>query len=281
MKWPFKGVIFIYICIARLPIKLLYFIGSLLILTEALPFNPLKTRLNHNIRKLFPHKNKKEVNILRRKVIKSFGQYAAEFIKFVNSPSAAEIIVTNPEILINSINHNQFTFCVSGHFTGFEFFTCIPQLYKNCKFLQIYEADINLKELDDWMRNLRNRGGASSIPSSKIYREIIRLSQQKENKFVVGGLTDLKPEPLNSSMELNFLNEKINILDGIFIIGRKVNANFLYVKLLRKERGKYEATFESISDTDSLVVIKNYYNLLEKNILDHPEMWLPIISTRL
>lgn len=280
MLFIVKGVILLYESISRLPIKYLYFIGNLISILNYIPYNGIRNRITHNLKIIFPSISIQKMKLIRRRIFQSIGQYAAEFIKFINNNEEVKIDVQNPEILEQSIRNNNITICLSGHFTGFEFFTTIPENFKTGNFIFIFEKDPNYDIFNSWISKKRDRGGGYTISSKEAYRFLLN-KLVNDNHLVVGSLSDLAPKLNSSTGIFQFLNKKRRVYTGMQRVGCKLGAHFLYVYIKRKGKGNYLLRFYDIPPTTAEEVTDTYLKLLERNIIESPELWLPLIMYKL
>lgn len=269
-------VIRLYELISRLPIKYLYMIGNLVTILEYIPFNPIRKRITHNLKVIYPSISNQDIIVIRKKLFKSLGQYAAEFVKFIHDKDEIRIEVSNPEKLKQSIRDNEITICLTGHFTGFEFYTTIPRFFKGGNFIFLFEADPDFEVFNSWICKKRDRGGGTTISSKEIYRVLLKKIFA-ENHSIIGSLSDLSPT-FNSSIGIfQFLNKKRRIYTGLQRIGYKLNAHFIYVEIERKCKGNYILCFHDLPSTTIREVTTSYLKLLQENITNAPELWLPMI----
>lgn len=281
----YKGIVLFFELLGRLPLKLLYFYGNLFLIMEFIPYNPLKNIINSNLLKIFPNLKNKELKKIRRNIFIRMGNFASEFIKNINDEPPFNLNIKNIETLKESIENNKITICLSGHFCGFEFLTNISKRIKNAKFIMIYEQDIKINYIDNWIKKIRSRGGAILVPSWNCYRFINNLIiNEPQEHFVIGALCDLMPTNYNNSIdEVNFFNERKPMYNGLERIGYKLNANFLYVNIQSSMRGHYSIDFRKFKNIDDNIksLTQEYaYNLAE-NITQSPYLWVPILLNKL
>ena len=141
---------------------------------------------------------------------------------------------------------------------------------------QIYRPLTN-KASDKLFLELRSRFDTFSIAKNDTLREIIRL--RKEGKqIMVGMIADQTPSPANIHYWTKFLNQDTPCLIGTEKIGKKIDANILFLDVRKVKRGYYEGEFKVITldakQTKEFEITEQYMRMTEKMIERQPQYWL-------
>ena len=133
--------------------------------------------------------------------------------------------------------------------------------------------------IDNWLKSVRDRFGAISVPVSSPLRPIVRLYHNIENRkseykgFVLGALLDVKKNNPKNKYH-NLLGQDIPFHFGAEKIGRKIGAAFVYANISLIEKGYYEVTLKKLKPDKNGSYMKAYMNELESNIMAQPDLWL-------
>jgi KDO2-lipid IV(A) lauroyltransferase len=142
--------------------------------------------------------------------------------------------------------------------------------------LNIYRKLKNEK-MDALMLDIRSKRDGQCVEKQRILREMVRYRAAKK-PIVVGLIADQKPRPEVTRTWLTFLNQETGFLDGGEMLAKKFNYPVFALHVRRPKRGYYESRFDLISmtpqDTADGEITTAYARLLEKNILEQPELWL-------
>ena len=102
---------------------------------------------------------------------------------------------------------------------------------------------------------------------------------KKENKnYTIGFISDQQPKWASIHHFVSFLNHDTAVFIGAEHIARKVDAFMTYGRMSRPKRGYYHLEIIPMEDHPASVpettLTNRYFELLEADIKEHPEMWL-------
>ena len=271
----------LYVLVSMLPLRLLYFISDgVYMLIHCLP---LGEGIRKRIRTAFPDQNEEWCKRVQDKFYKKSTDFMAEFIKYL-SWSKSEIVdrmnFVNLELLQQLLHEHRYVVCYSGHFVNYELFAGLPK--KLCDYGMCYFYDDSMRQfpfLDKWLRSLRDRCGAMSIPISSPLRQILNLYDDIENKrsnlkgFVIGSLLDTRNHSKNDS-SCTIMGHKFPLHYGTERIGKRIGAAFVYAHISCAKRGFYDVKLERLEPDKNGSYIDAYIKALENNIKKQPELWL-------
>lgn len=240
-----------------------------------------------NMASAFPEKDKDELRMIRKAYFKMACHFAVETasaISFSQEEMRKRMTYKNIDLLRKLLDEHKYVVCYSGHVANYEWMTGLPLEipgYGMCNFYKSTSIENNL--LADFIKRKRGRFGARLIPTCSPLREIVNYRDEIENKrnedkgFVIGSLSDMYDDSDNAHI-VKLFNWSFRPYTGTERIGRRLNAAFLYGKISCRNRGFYEMTFEQLQPEDSktnpFAYTDDFFRHLEKNIREHPELWM-------
>lgn len=235
----------------------------------------------------FPEKDKDELRMIRKayfKMVCHFAVETASAISFSQEEMRKRMTYKNIDLLRKLLDEHKYVICYSGHVANYEWMTGLPLEipgYGMCNFYKSTSIENNL--LADFIKRKRGRFGARLIPTCSPLREIVNYRDEIENKrnedkgFVIGSLSDMYDDSDNAHI-VKLFNWSFRPYTGTERIGRRLNAAFLYGKISCMNRGFYEITFEQLQPEDSktnpFAYTDDFFRHLERNIREHPELWM-------
>lgn len=264
--------------IAIWPYRVLYFISDLV---YPLLFHVVRYRrkvVHNNLVNSFPEKSEKEILDIEKKFYRHFCDYVMETIKIMHvsdEQMRRRMRFTNSELIEELRTDGRPFFVYLGHQGNWEYITSIslwtdPSL-SGC---QIYHPLSN-KVMDKLIYRLRNRFNTTGIPQKNALRHI--LGMMKDGKQpLLGLIADQRPQRYPEPEWMTFLNQDTPIITGGEVLGRRLNAHFIYGSVKCVRRGYYEITLQQIEpvEGEEFSYSKQYMRMLEKDIKEQPHMWL-------
>ena len=109
------------------------------------------------------------------------------------------------------------------------------------------------------------------------FRRILQLRKEGKN-YTIGFISDQQPKWASIHHFVPFLNHDTAVFIGAEHIARKVDAFMTYGRMSRPKRGYYHLDIIPMEDHPASVpettLTDRYFELLEADIKEHPEMWL-------
>ena len=266
--------------LALLPLRALYFICDF---TYYIVYYIIRYRrkvVKENIDNSFSDRPVEERNKIIKDFYRHFCDYIFETIKLLHisdDEMRKRMNFSNIELVQEISKDGKPIFMTIGHYCNWEW---IPSIMlcdlPNLTLAQIYRPLRN-KAADKFFLKLRSRFGSDSIAKNDTLREIIRY--RKEGKqIMIGFIADQTPSPANIHYWTMFLNQMTPCLTGPEKIGKKIDANILFLDVKKIRRGYYEAVVKVIStnakETKEFEITEMYMRLIEKEILRQPPFWL-------
>ena len=265
-----------------LPMGVLHFFSDLIYFPLYYVARYRRKVVRTNLTNAFPEKSEKEITQIEKKFYSAFCDYIVENLKLMDmNPEKAKkyLRFENTEEVERVMNENGKS-CVLyiGHFFNWEFITSISLWFKNpdIHFGTIYHPLAN-KAMDRLFIELREQYGAEAISMAQTLRRIMQL-QKEGNPFLIGFIADQVPYWEAIGHWLEFFHQETPVFTGAEKIARRINGCVFYLAIHREKRGRYVATFHKIaedaSNTEEFELTNRYYQLLEENIRQSPELWL-------
>lgn len=279
-----KIIFFFYLsffkAIALLPFSLLYAVSDFMyyIIYDVIKYR--RRIVRNNLNKSFPEKNHKEILEIEKLFYHHFCDLIIETIKLLhikNKEINNRIFVDNADFVERIAANNKPIILFLGHYCNWEWVTAVSKHYKWPELTyQIYKPLRN-NAFNSLMLKIRSRFDSISI-SQKMALKTILNTHQNEKSFIVGCIADGRPNRRTiKEPEIFFLNQKTSFMSGAELIGNKIGAVFLYLDIIKQERGKYRFVFKELKPSGNdkeLPYTKAYYRMLEQTIKREPSYWL-------
>jgi len=267
--------------LSRLPLNVHYFFADWLIYPLMMYVVRYRRRLvAKNLRLSFPDKTPAE----RRQIARDFyHQFCYTLVETIYGSRRTNDELRERELFENAETVNraakEYGGCIvmMAHMGNWEWkASCQNWFDPEVTELNIYRKLKNEK-MDALMLDIRSKRDGQCVEKQRILREMVRYRAAKK-PIVVGLIADQKPRPEVTRTWLTFLNQETGVLDGGEMLAKKFNYPVFALHVRRPKRGYYESRFDLISmtpqDTADGEITTAYARLLEKNILEQPELWL-------
>ncbi len=280
MKLLFYFFFAIFYTLSLLPLRVHYFISTLLYFLLRYVFRYRLKVVRRNLATSFPEKSEAQLRRIERAYYRFFCDYLVESIKLLTiSPEEIKrrLVFKGTEAVNQCVEEGQSCAVYLGHYCNWEWITSLPLwVTPKAQCGQIYHP-IENKDFDQLFLRLRQRLGAVCIPMQDTLRKILEF-RQAHQPVVIGYISDQKPNWHNIHHWVNFLHHDTPVLTGTERIARKVNHAVFYMDVRCVRRGYYEAEFKLITREPQKMkefeVTDIYYQHLEQSILRAPEFWL-------
>ncbi len=275
--------IVIRVCVffSRLPIRWHYAVSDVIYwLIIHLPRN---ITIRQRIEQAFPEKGDAWWEETEKKYYRCATNFSAEFIKYLTwskEEIAQRMTYLNLDLLERLLEEHHYVVCYSGHFVNYELFAGLPLWLNGYGMCNFYDDGIrDFPYLDKWLRELRGRCGALSIPISSPLHDILRLYNTVEKGdsdlkgFVIGSLLDTRKSSPNQPNAL-IMGQEMPLHYGTERIGRRIGAAFVYAHISCPSRGQYAVTLKELHPNSKGSYMDSYIRELEENIRQQPELWM-------
>lgn len=231
-----------------------------------------------NLQSAFPEKSIKEIVSIEKMFYRHFCDYVMETLKLMHisdKQMRRHMRFTNPELIEQLRTDGRPIFLYLGHQCNWEYVISITMwTHPDFQAVQIYHPLKN-KCMDKVMYRLRSRFNSVGVPQKQALRAVLTMIREGKQPLL-GLIADQRP-PRNPEPEwMEFLNQDTPIITGGEVMGRKLNAHFVYGSMRCVRRGYYELTFLPIEpvEGEEYGYSKQYMRMLEKDIIAQPHMWL-------
>jgi len=261
-----------------LPLPVLYLLSDFFafLILYIVPYR--KKILYKNLLNSFPDKSKSEIKRLANRNIRFF---CDSFIESLASIHMTEKVMNkryrfkNPELLEKIHARGKDIMLLTGHYGNWEWFNLIPK-YSPYNVIAVYKI-LNNKYFDRLFIRLRSKYGVIPVSRQDTLRTILKYQSEGES-IMVYSLADQRPRGVQIQHWITFMKQDTPVVLGPEKIARKYNMAVFFYKVTRVGRGYYECEFvpleEDIASTESPVITKRYYHMLEQHITRYPEYYL-------
>ena len=265
----------------KLPFCIVYLISDILYLLVYYVVRYRRDVVRDNLVKSFPEKDIKEIKKIEREFYAALCDYFVEAIKLYGMSEKQirkRMVFTGLDDVSRMVEQGHSCVCYMGHFINWEYVTSLSLYFKDDDVVvgDIYHPLEN-KRFDRLMKKVRDQYGAESITMANTLRRIVQIVKEKK-KYVIGFIADQVPTWESINHWVDFLHRDTPVFTGTEKIARRTQASLFFVRMKRVKRGYYTAHFElfaeDASKMDEFEPTNRYYELLECEIKENPELWL-------
>lgn len=231
-----------------------------------------------NLQHAFPEKSTQEIVAIEKKFYRHFCDYIVETLKLMHisdEQMRRHLQFTNPELIERLRTDGRPIFLYLGHHCNWEYVISITMwTHPDIKAVQVYRPLKN-KSMDTLMYRLRSRFNSVGVSQKQTLRAVLTMIREGKQPLL-GLIADQRPPRRPEPEWMEFLNQDTPIITGGEVMGRKLDAHFIYGSMRCVRRGYYELTFYPIEpiEGEEYGYSKQYMRMLEKDIIAQPHMWL-------
>ena len=231
-----------------------------------------------NMQNAFPEKPVKENVVIEKAFYRHFCDYVVETLKLMHisdKQMRCHMRFTNPELIEQLRADGRPIFLYLGHQCNWEYVISITMwTHPDFQAVQIYHPLKN-KSMDKVMYHLRSRFNSVGVPQRQTLRAVLTMIREGKQPLL-GLIADQRPPRKPEPEWMEFLHQDTPIITGGEVMGRKLDAHFVYGSMRCVRRGYYELTFQPIEpvEGEEYGYSKQYMRMLEKDIIAQPHMWL-------
>lgn len=186
------------------------------------------------------------------------------------------LTVEGIELIDNAMKNGRNCSLMLGHYCNWEWISSFPVFLAGYGVpVQVYHPLRNAGS-DKFFDKLRTRFHAENVPQRDIFKVLMKYKRQGI-PTVVGYIADQVPS-LNIHLFVDFLNHDTPVFTGPERISRILDADVFYGHMSRPKRGYYHLKLipitKKIQDDPIFDPTKEYFRLLEQNIIEDPQYWL-------
>ena len=231
-----------------------------------------------NLLRSFPEKEAKEIKTIERHFYRNLCDMFVEAPKMLRmEPNGYKyrIAYTNPELVTQFYERKKNIFYAIPHSGNWEWFgkMMCDLTPHNC--LAVYKRVKN-PVFERLMLYLRTYGcNLEMVESNSVLRRLVQLRDSQNAVLMMADQTSFGHE---SDYWTTFLHQDTCWFTGIERIAKKLDYAVVFVSMVRKGRGRFEVTFETVCDnpkeaTDGQIM-EQYVRCVERFINENPDNWL-------
>ena len=231
-----------------------------------------------NLLHSFPEKGEKEIKTIERHFYRNLCDMFVEAPKMLRmKPNGYKyrIAYTNPELVTQLYERKKNIFYAIPHSGNWEWFgkmTCDLTPH-NC--LAVYKRVKN-PVFERLMLYLRTYGcNLEMVESNSVLRRLVQLRDSRNAVLMMADQTSFGHE---SDYWTTFLHQDTCWFTGIERIAKKLDYAVVFVSMVRKGRGRFEVTFETVCDNPKEAaegqIMEQYVRCVERFINENPDNWL-------
>ena len=231
-----------------------------------------------NLLQSFPDKNECEIKSIERQFYRNFCDLVMEGSKTMCMESVRDegrVTFTNPELISRLYEQQKSVVIASPHSGNWEWLVkLMPELSRH-KGLAVYKT-IKNPVFDQLVFYLRTKD--CTLELMETHDTVKRLEALNGVKSWVLMLADQSPRGVDTDYWTEFLHQDTCWYTGIEYIARKFDYAVVFVAMRRTGRGRYEVTFDQITDqpkeTEKGYIVEQYVRCVERFIEEQPDNWL-------
>ena len=272
-----KIIVFLLKTVARLPLALLYLLSDFAFFVIYYLVGYRRQLVTKNLTESFPEKNQKEIEQIGKKYYRFLADQIIETVKtfhISDKELSRRVKVLNYEGVNASLENGKNVVLLMSHYGNWEWVQEISRYFIPSAFMASLYQPLADPTWDNIYKKLRSRWGAHIISSHFAPRVLLN----KDNMpWVCGFIADQRPGPKSEKNIMEFLNHPTYFVYGPEEIGRKVDADYFYLEMLRVGRGIYEIRFHRLlpgPTEETYPHCREFMREFEKTVRRHPPYWL-------
>ena len=268
----------LFYLISLFPMRLLYMLSDI-----AYPFVFAFYRrklVRQQLTECFPEKDIKEIKTIERKFYHQFCDTFVEMIKqfsMSKDEMMRRMVFVDCDKALGTFNNEQkILFLMLGHFGNWEWIASLQYWTPGVHCSQVYHP-LTDDVFDELFIQLREQYGGECIKMRKTVRRMIQLNAG-DKPVICGMIADQQPRWDAIHHFCQFLRHESAVFIGTEELAKKLNSLVYYGSVTRVKRGYYQCRLvpitlspQEMSDYD---ITDKYFELLEADIRQHPELWL-------
>ena len=234
--------------------------------------------VRQNLLRSFPEKDNMEIKAIERRYYRNLCDLFVEAPKMLRmKPNGYKyrIHYTNPELITRLQDEHKNVFYAIPHSGNWEWFgkMMCDLTPHNC--LAVYKRVKN-PVFERLMLYLRTYGcNLEMVESNSVLRRLVQLRDSQNAVLMMADQTSFGHE---SDYWTTFLHQDTCWFTGIERIAKKLDYAVVFVSMVRKGRGRFEVTFETVCDnpkeTADGQIMEQYVRCVERFINENPDNWL-------
>lgn len=263
---------------------LLFFFESILRVAIHLNFS-LRHQVEARMSLLLSDKNKEEITTIFRNYIHNLSVFIVEYLGVIETKATKKIkdmvFFRNLKEIEILLDKHKVLICYCGHFLNHEILTTLPLHTPKILLVCIYKPSSHTNKMERKTIEMRERYGAVCISAtSKHFLSDLRniIMQNKDKNILIGVLNDVFADSKSRVTDIEFNGITFKLYSGIENIGRLLNAQFVYSRILPDTNNHYTVEFVSLRpvslNNHTMSYTRSYFNELIGDIQNRPSTWM-------
>lgn len=262
---------------AILPFRVLYIFSDGLYVLLFYVAGYRKKVAYSNLKRSFPEKDEREVQIILKKFYKHLADIFVESMKgfaMTKNQVRKRHHLENPEILQPYIKQGKSVMSVVSHYNNWEWGSMSGGVFLDIPVMILYKPLKN-KFVDKFLKKIRMNFGTELV---SIFRTYQGFKERKDTMYLYVLAADQSPSKLKRAYWVDFLNQDTACLHGPEKYARLFDYPVLYLDIQKEKRGHYTVTAEVLAEKPNELpegeITRRYMKRLEKAIRQAPQYWL-------
>lgn len=277
-KIGYLGYVFLSWIVWALPLRISYGISDIFYLFIYKIARYRIKVVKQNLINAFPEKTDRERLAIERKFYRHLCDFFIETMQLEHMTEKEikeRFKYNNIEIYQQYFEQGRDLVVVLGHYGNWELNIGFPLW---CKYttLATYKP-LNNPYFDKKMQESRGRFGLVAVSMRQTVKKTLEYSS-KGNPTLLALIADQAPMNFETDFWTTFLNQDTAIFLGPEKIAKKLNAPVLFLDINKPKRGYYEVNsvvlVDQSKDCPKGEITKAHVRMLEKMIIEKPELWL-------
>ena len=234
--------------------------------------------VRQNLLRSFPEKDFRAIKTIEKHYYRNLCDLVVEAPKMLRMKPEGykyRLNYTNPELITRLHEQHKNVFYAIPHSGNWEWFgKTMPDLSEhNC--LAVYKK-VKSPIFERLMLYMRTKDCDLEMIESGF--ALKRLAQLRDSQNAVLMVADQTPRGVDSDYWTEFLHQDTCWFTGLERIAKMLDYAVVFVSMKRQGRGRYEVTFELITDnpkeTEKGFIMERYVRCVERFIEEQPDNWL-------
>ncbi len=263
--------------ISILPFRLLYILSDGVYLLMYYIVGYRKKTVRYNLKLALPNLTDKERLAIEKKSFRHLCDMFLEVVKTMTisgSEMDKRFQFSNLEVYKDLEKKGKSIALVCAHYASYEWVISMNK-YIDFKGFAIYKKITN-PYFDTLLRKIRSKHKAFLITTKETI-EKIEENHQKGDLSVYGFAGDQSPKLGKAKYWGTFMGIEVPIHTGAEMLAKRFDMNVIFLKVKRKKRGFYEASFEVLSENVKTIpdyqITDTFIQKVEEQIKEAPEFY--------
>ncbi len=265
--------------LSRIPFSLLYIFSDVVCFLVYHVIRYRRSTVRHNLKLVFPEKDKKELKRIERKAYTHMCDMFLEMGKSI-SISKKELkkrfAFTNIEEIKKLLDAEKSVIMLNGHYASYEWANALQFYDLDFKGYAVYKKLKN-KYFDRLAHRIRGRFGAELIRSTQATKKIAS-NERQGIRGIYAFIADQSPRLDRAWYWTKFMDVKAPAFTGGEVLAKRLDMAVVYLQVEKIKRGYYHATFEVLAenatDYPDFEITEKFLRKLEHQIHEKPEHYL-------